>query len=432
MSNLANIEAEQAVLGSMLIDQRCIRAVGAILRETDFSLALNQALFGVIVTLDRDGRPVDALTVCRAVVERKIAEEARLRKYLAELIEITPTSANAEEYADIVAQTARRRELRTALADGLQALEDGEPQETVMAALDQSLTATAERTASGLMAPKEQVDSFCAYREIIDEGKNPYVRTGIKSLDKLLGGGMVQGGLYILAGRPGMGKTALAVSIAEYVAQVCGRVDFFSLEMSSAQLMARRLSAIGRLDSKAILMDTLTDAQQRTLAEAVVTAGRVPLYTTNGQAQTIGRITSVSRASRETKLVVVDHFGLIVRPGRRDDAQESREIAHELKRLAQAIKQPVLCLAQLNRENEKRTDKRPTLADLRATGAMEEDADGVIFVHRPDYYRPDYVRKPPAPERTEVILAKNRHGTTGKTNLSFWPETNTFKPAWVE
>ena len=196
--------------------------------------------------------------------------------------------------------------------------------------------------------------------------------------------------------------------------------------------MARRLSAIARVDSRLILMETLTDDENRRVAEATLTVGRTPLYTTDGKAQTVGRITSIARASRGVKLVVVDHFGLILKPGKRDDPQESREIAHALKRLAQSIGQPVLCLAQLNRENEKRTDKRPTLSDLRATGAMEEDADGVIFVHRPDYYRPDYKREGAQPERTEIILAKNRHGRTGKIDLSFWPETNTFKPAWVE
>lgn len=196
--------------------------------------------------------------------------------------------------------------------------------------------------------------------------------------------------------------------------------------------MARRLSALTRVDSRLILMETLTDDENRKIAEATRTVGRTPLYTTDGKAQTVGRITSIAMASRDVKLVVIDHFGLILKPGKRQDPDESREIAHALKRLAQSIGQPVLCLAQLNRENENRKDKRPILSDLRATGAMEEDADGVIFVHRPDYYRPDYKRGQAEPERAEIILAKNRHGRTGKIDLSFWPEVNTFKPAWVD
>lgn len=432
MSNFASVEAEQAVLGSLLIDSGCVRSVAAILRETDFSVALNQELFRVICTMDRDGQPIDGLTVCAEALRQSLAEEKTLRSYLAKLMEITPTAANAAEYAEIVARTARRRELKTALEDSLTALNEQEPEDTVLTQLDAALAASAQRTESELLAPKEQVDSFLTYRERIDEGTTPYVRTGIKALDKLLGGGMVQGGLYILAGRPGMGKSALGIAIAEYVANTAGKVDYFSLEMSREQIMARRLSAIAKVDSKLILMDTLTDSEYKRMIDATRTAAATPLYCTDGRAQTVQRITSIARAGRDVKLAVVDHFSLILRPGKRQDADESREIAHALKRLAQSLNQPVLCLAQLNRQNEQRTDKRPTLADLRATGAMEEDADGVIFVHRPDYYQADYKRERGAPERTEVILAKNRHGPTGRLDLSFWPETNTFNPAYVE
>lgn len=432
MSEFVSMESEQAVLGSMLIDSGCIRDVAAVLRETDFSIALNQELFRVITTMDRDGRPVDGLTVAEEALRLGIGQEKQTRNYLAQLMDLTPTAANVMEYADIVAEKARKRELKAALLDGAKALDDGDPEDAVRSRLGAAITASAERTASELLAPKEQVDSFFAYRERIDDGNTPYVRTGIRSLDKLLGGGMVQDGLYILAGRPGMGKTALGVAIAEAVASTCGRVNYFSLEMSKEQIMARRLSALARVDSRLLLMETLTDDENRKVAEAMLTVGRAPLYTTDGKAQTVGRITSIARASRGVKLVVVDHFGLILKPGKRQDSDESREIAHALKRLAQSIGQPVLCLAQLNRENEGRPDKRPRLSDLRATGAMEEDADGVIFVHRPDYYRADYEREGAQPERTEIILAKNRHGKTGKIDLSFWPETNTFKPAWVE
>lgn len=432
MSNFASIEAEQAVLGSLLIDSGCVCRVASILRETDFSVALNQELFRVICTMDRDGQPIDGLTVCQVAKKERLADEKTLRSYLAQLMEITPTAANAAEYAEIVARTARRRELKTALEDSLTALNEQEPEDTVLTQLDAALAASAQRTESELLAPKEQVDSFLTYRERIDEGKTPYVRTGIKALDKLLGGGMVQGGLYILAGRPGMGKSALGIAIAEYVASTAGKVDYFSLEMSREQIMARRLSAIAKVDSKLILMDTLTDSEYKRMIDATRTAAATPLYCTDGRAQTVQRITSIARAGRDVKLAVIDHFSLILRPGKRQDADESREIAHALKRLAQSLNQPVLCLAQLNRQNEQRSDKRPTLADLRATGAMEEDADGVIFVHRPDYYRTDYVRETAQPERTEVILSKNRHGSTGKINLSFWPETNTFNPAYVE
>ena len=190
MSNFASVEAEQAVLGSLLIDSGCVRSVAAILRETDFSVALNQELFRVICTMDRDGQPIDGLTVCQVAKKERLADEKTLRSYLAQLMEITPTAANAAEYAEIVARTARRRELKTALEDSLTALNEQEPEDTVLTQLDAALAASAQRTESELLAPKEQVDSFLTYRERIDEGTTPYVRTGIKALDKLLGGGM--------------------------------------------------------------------------------------------------------------------------------------------------------------------------------------------------------------------------------------------------
>ena len=233
-------------------------------------------------------------------MNQRLAEKKTLRSYLAQLMEITPTSVNVLEYADNVAEKARKRELKAALLDGAKALDDGEPEETVRSSLDAAITASAERTASELLAPKEQVDSFFAYRELIDNGSITYVRTGIRSLDKLLGGGMVQDGLYILAGRPGMGKTALGVAIAESVAATCGRVDYFSLEMSKEQIMARRLSALARVDSRLILMETLTEDENRRVAEAMLTVGRTPLYTTDGNAQPVGRITSIDRASGRT------------------------------------------------------------------------------------------------------------------------------------
>ncbi len=323
MSNFASVEAEQAVLGSLLIDSGCVRRVAAILRESDFSVALNQDLYRVIVTMDRDGQPIDGLTVCAEALRQSLAEEKTLRKYLAQLMEITPTAANVEMYADIVARTARRRELKTALEDGLAALADQAPEDQVLAQLDAAMTASSQRLESELLAPKEQVDGFLDYRAQIDEGSTPYVRTGIKALDKLLGGGMVQDGLYILAGRPGMGKSALGISIAEHVAQSVGKVDYFSLEMSREQIMARRLASLSKVDSKLILMDTLTPDEYKRMIDATRKAAATPLYCTNGHAQSAQRITSIARAGRDVKLVVVDHFGLILRPGKRQDTDES-------------------------------------------------------------------------------------------------------------
>ena len=227
MSEFVSMESEQAVLGSMLIDSGCIRDVASVLRETDFSMALNQELFRVITNMDRDGRPVDGLTVCQEAVNQRLAEVKTLRSYLAQLMDITPTSANVLEYADIVAEKARKRELKAALLDGAKALDDGEPEETVRSSLDAAITVSAERTASELLAPKEQVDSFFAYRELIDDGSIPYVRTGIRSLDKLLlvvGIALIPIALILFVQSFWFNHASFADSVTSMVAAVIGMI----------------------------------------------------------------------------------------------------------------------------------------------------------------------------------------------------------------
>ena len=422
-----DLSAEQAVLGSMLIDSSCIRTVAGKLREADFGQILNQKIYAVMVSMDMDGRAVDGLTVADA-----LHASDDTRRYLAELMEATPTSANVMEYAAIVQECARRRGLKSALGTALEALDNGADQADVLPGLETTISDINARSGSDLLEPQEQLDRFFRHRERIDGGEAPYVRTGLRQLDKLLGGGMVKTGLYFLAARPGMGKTALAIAIAEYVASTIGPVAMVSMEMSDEQVTARRMAALAKLDSSVILTETMTEAEYRKASEAARIIGRTPLYVTAGKAYTPGRMASMVRGRKDCRLVVVDHFSLFLLPGRQASHIEYASAAHTLKRLAQAMDAPVLCLAQLNRENESRNDKRPRISDLRATGAAEEDADGVILLHREDYYDPKFERKPQEPVVVEATLAKNRHGRTGRVELSFWPETNTFREKFVK
>ena len=311
LSDFVSIEAEQAVLGSMLIDSRCIRDVGRVLRETDLSIAANQELFRVITTMDREGRPVDGLTVCQEALRQRLMDEKPLRKYLADLMILTPTAANVMEYAGIVASKARRRELKAALQDGIKALEDGEPEDTLIPKLDTALTASAERTASELLAPKEQVDSFFAYRERIDDGSVPYVRTGIRPLDKLLGGGMVQDGLYILAGRPGMGKSALGVAIRGGRGVHCwaGGLFFAGDEQRADHGETAIRTCQGRQQAHP---DGDDDGGGKPQGRRGYSDGGADaaLYHRWPGPDSGSRIAAIARASRDVKLVVVDHFGL--------------------------------------------------------------------------------------------------------------------------
>ena len=429
---LTSMEAEQAVLGAILIDGKCIRPVSQKLREDDFSTQLNRDVYRTMLTLDADGKFVDGTLVGAAMRRESPQEDKELRSYLAQLWEITPTSANVMEYVEILLEKAKRRRLREALVRATEQLDAGEREEAILPDLENAMADNAQRSGGDLLSPKEQVDGFYAHRQRIDDGVKPYVRTGIKPLDQLLAGGLQEGGLYFMAARPGMGKTALGLCIAEYVASTIGTVVFISMEMTKAQIIARRVAALSKVDSKRILTDSLNDEEYGRVADATVTMGKTPMYITDGAAYTAARIAAIARSRKDVRLVVVDHFSLIAVPGRQRNDIEYALAAHALKRLAKSLNCPVLCLAQLNRENEQRSSKRPRLSDLRETGAAEQDADGVLLLHRPDYYDEDQEAWKGRPSLMEVHVAKNRHGDTGKVELSYYKATNIFREKFVK
>ena len=428
---LTSMEAEQAVLGAILIDGKCIRPVSQKLREDDFSTQLNRDVYRTMLALDADGKFVDGMLVGAAMRKASPQEDKELRGYLAQIMEITPTSANVMEYVDILMEKARRRRLREALARGLEQVDAGEGEEAILPGLESALADNAKRSGGDLLSPKEQVDGFYRHRERIDEGAKPYVRTGLKSLDGLLAGGLQDGGLYFMAARPGMGKTALGLAIAEYAASTAGTVIFISMEMTKDQITARRIAALAKVDSKIVLTDSLTEEEYGRVADATLTIGKTPMYITDGAAYTAARIAAIARSRKDVRLVVVDHFSLIDVPGRQRNDIEYALAAHSLKRLAKSLGCPVLCLAQLNRENEQRGNKRPRLSDLRETGAAEQDADGVLLLHRPDYYE-DEKTESGTPSLMEVYVAKNRHGDTGRVDLSYYKRSNIFRERYIK
>ena len=429
---LTSMESEQAVLGAILIDGKCIRSVSQKLREDDFSTQLNRDVYRTMLALDADGKFVDGMLVGAAMRRENPQEDKELRGYLAQIMEITPTSANVMEYVEILLEKAKRRRLREALARATEQLDAGEREEAILPDLENAMADNAQRSGGDLLSPKEQVDGFYAHRQRIDDGIKPYVRTGIKPLDQLLAGGLQEGGLYFMAARPGMGKTALGLCIAEYVASTIGTVVFISMEMTKAQIAARRVASLSKVDSKRILTDSLNDEEYGRVADATITLGKTPMYITDGAAYTAARIASIARSRKDVRLVVVDHFSLIAVPGRQRNDIEYALAAHTLKRLAKSLNCPVLCLAQLNRENEQRSSKRPRLSDLRETGAAEQDADGVLLLHRPDYYEEDQEAVKGHPSLMEVYVAKNRHGDTGRVDLSYYKATNIFRERFVK
>lgn len=282
----------------------------------------------------------------------------------------------------------------------------------------------AERMGSDLLTPMQQIEHYYTHRTLIDNGGSAYVQTGFHLLDRLLGGGLLNSGLYFLAARPAMGKTTLALNIAEKAAAIAGDVLFVSLEMSSDQLTAKRVSAMARINYQLVLNGGLTEKQYAAVAAAASRISASRVYTNAGAGANVEKIVGMARSRKGVRMVIIDHFSLIQVPGRRSRYEEYTNVSAALKRLARALDCPVLCLAQLNRANEQRSDKRPMMSDLRDTGAAEQDADGILFLHRPGYYTRE--KEGDASSYAELTVAKNRHGRTGMIPFSFYPETSTF------
>lgn len=417
---LWDVTAEQSVIGSILLSPNCLPEVERDLRPSDFRLDINRAIYEAALSLERAGDKVDVVTILdqTAKMGRPVSKE-----YAFELLEVTPTAANVGAYIQIVRENA----LRTGLMGVSETIRDGvlgrETPQTVLTQGAQMLTdLMTQGNAGRLSSPADQLAAFYRQRDAIDSGDaKGYVCTGYMALDKLLGGGMINSGLYLLAARPGMGKTTLALNIADRVAQA-DPVLFVSLEMDDEQLTAKRISRETGISSEKLLMQPLNDREYAKVAAATRKLSSLALYTNKAPAATVGDISALARSIGGLRLIVVDYFGKIAPPPefrRSGRVEYTTENSGALKDLARSLKVPVLALCQLNRDVEARLDKRPQLSDLRDTGALEQDADGVIFLYREDYYAEPGTVNPDIPSMMEVNLAKNRHGRVGKCYMAF-------------
>ena len=410
--------SEQSLAGSLLIDARVLPHIRHLVQPTDFASASCEAIYRAACRLFDVGETVDPVTIQANSAEHGYKLDS---KYLMQLMEITPTAANAEQYARLVHDDAIRRSVRDAalsLAD--QTGDCGlSPEKLVSGALEifQSIERGSEKS---LVSSEDAALNFMNYRERLEKGKTSLTRTGYSKLDKLLGGGFVQEGLYILAARPGVGKTTLGLKIAENVSRH-KPVLFVSLEMSEEQLTARRVAdrngmAIGRV----LFSETLSEAEQVSIAVAVSNMAQTKMEYNKKPGATVADISLLARQIPDIGLIVIDYLGLIGSEERHRSIYE-RVTANSaaLKRLARSLGIPILCLAQLNRESEKRSDKRPTMADLRDSGSIEQDADAIMLLHRPLLYLPQQQSEYEA-EPLEIHLVKNRHGKIGNLTMDFF------------
>lgn len=417
---LWDVSAEQSVIGSILLSPNCLPEVERDLRPNDFRIDADRAIYEAALALERAGDKLDEVTILDQAA--KMGKPVS-REYALQLLEITPTAANVGAYIQIVRENALRNGLMGVSETIRAGVVSRETPQDILAQGAQMLTdLMTQGNAGRLSSPAEQLAAFYRQRDAIDSGDaKGYVCTGYMALDKLLGGGMINSGLYLLAARPGMGKTTLALNIADRVAQV-DPVLFVSLEMDDEQLTAKRISRETGISSEKLLMQPLNDLEYTQVAAATRKLASLSLYTNKAPAATVGDISALARSIAGLRLVVVDYFGKIAPPAefrRSGRVEYTTENSGALKDLARSLKIPVLALCQLNREVEARQDKRPQLSDLRDTGALEQDADGVIFLYREDYYAEPGTVNPDIPSMMEVNLAKNRHGRVGKCDMAF-------------
>ena len=381
-------EAEQAVLGSMLIDADCVKDVMDKLQPEDFYLRQNREIFETIYSMFVYSKPIDGVTVA-GEMERSGLYTDDTRGYLVQLMEVTPTSANVMEYVKIVREKALLRAVASAAADITAMVQEGTGEaNAVLEAAEQKIYAIRRGRSGQNMVPISMVLQAVLERlgELTAAGGEtmPGLTTGFSDLDRKING-LNKSDLLLLAGRPGMGKTSMGLNVAVNAAKSSRKtVAVFSLEMSREQLVTRLLAGEGLIDNTRLITGNLRESDWVRIAEGASTLSRLDIRIDDNPLLTVADMNAKCRRKE--------------------------------------LQVPVLCLSQLSRANEKRDDKRPMLSDLRESGAIEQDADIVMFLYRDDYYNSDSEKRNIA----ECIVAKNRHGETGKVELRWLPEYTSF------
>jgi len=421
-----SIETEQSLLGGLMLDHQSWDKVADIVTEHDFYRRDHQLIFAAIAKLAEDANPCDVVTVSECLDNRGDLEKAGGLEYLASLANETPGAANARSYAKILRERSMLRLLITAGNEisGAAFTNDGRTASEIVDAAERLVFEIAEsgsRGRSGFKALKhilpEAVDRIDVLHQ--SDGDITGISSGFNEFDKLTAG-LQPGELIIVAGRPSMGKTTLAINIAENAA-IGSQVPtaIFSMEMPSQQLAFRMISSLGRVDQTHLRTGRFPDEDWSRINTAVQLMSEAPIFIddTPGLSPTEIRARA-RRLQREhgLGLIVVDYLQLMAVPGSKENrATEISEISRSLKALAKELSLPIIALSQLNRSVEQRTDKRPVMSDLRESGAIEQDADVILFIYREEVYNQDTPRKGIA----DIAVAKQRNGPIGDFPLTF-------------
>lgn len=426
-----SVEAEQAVLGSMLIDPRCIPEVIDKLRGDDFYLQQNRQIYETIYSMFNYSLTVDPVTVLNSMKQNGYYDENQSPKYVLQLMDITPTAANVKEYIDILKDKTLLRRVAETAGDLSELIRQGtETGQDVLEAAEQRIYAIRQgRSARGLTPISDVlIDVYDRLNELASsDSAIPGMSTGLRDLDRAISG-LNRSDLILLAARPGMGKTSMALNILLDAGKRSGKtVAFFSLEMSREQLALRLIAGECFVDNKKLVTGKLNEDDWEKVAVAADSLTQSHILIDDDSTVSVADINAKCRRVENLGLVVIDYLQLMQSAGGKSRGGENRQqvvsdISRSLKIMAKELNVPVLCLSQLSRANESRTDKRPMLSDLRESGAIEQDADIVLFLYREGYYNKDTDN----PNLAECIIAKNRHGETGTVELQWLPEFTTF------
>ena len=421
-----SIEAEQAVLGGAFLDKEAWDKVIERVREEDFYRKDHRIIFRAISALSEDGQPYDIVTVAEWLENHQLLDEAGGMRNLAALAENTPSASNISAYADIVRKRSILRQLISATSDINDTVfnPQGRSSEQILEFAEQTVFEIAENENRGRKSYQEIKEFLKEALNRVDElfhKDSPItgIATGYEDLD-LKTAGFQRSDLIIVAGRPSMGKTAFAVNIAENAA-IKGQhsVAIFSMEMPGEQLAMRMMSSLGRIDQHKVRTGKLEDDDWPRLTSAVGMLQETRMFIDDTPALTPAELRArCRRISREhgLDLVVVDYLQLMQVAGTNENrATEISEISRSLKAMAKELKVPVIALSQLNRSLESRTDRRPVMSDLRESGAIEQDADVILFIYRDEVYDEESNDKGIA----EIIISKQRNGPIGKVKLAF-------------
>ncbi len=426
-----NIEAEQSIVGAMLMDRDAIITAAETIHGDDFYDKRYGTIFESMIELYTEGKPVDLVTLQDRLREKNVPPEISSVEFIRDLVASVPISANARHYARIVYEKAMLRRLikvNEGIADECYAA--SEPLDVILEGTEKKIFDLLKDRNGSEFVPVRQI-ALNALEKIEKASRNKSAVTGIPTgftdLDYRLSG-LQPSDLVLVAARPSMGKTAFVLNIAQHVAL---RKDYttaiFSLEMSKEQLMNRLFSMESRVDSQILRTGNLSDSDWDKLVESVGVIGNSRLLIDDTPGITVSELRSKCRKIKleyGLDLVIIDYLQLMSGGRRAADnrQQEISDISRSLKALAREVEAPVIALSQLSRAVESRNDKRPMLSDLRESGAIEQDADVVMFIYRDDYYNKDTEN----PNIAEIIIAKQRNGPTGTVNLVWLPDYTKF------